>query len=545
MAAPGIAISSVIKNMNRAALMQLLGDELVHTLERLDKTASEETLRKVAYTLYGDNDVSVLQNDRVRNQIIEALPLDKAKELIEKLKLSLSGNIYKSLKKVDFKSDLKRASSLYDFLGVVEIPASPSVEKLSAEEVFPKYGLFKHQRDVAARTHKTLETFPHKVVLHMPTGSGKTRTSMHIVCRHLIEHGPTLVCWLTNSAELLEQAAGDFQKSWSVLGDRPVTLFRFWGDKAIDHNKISDGVLVAGFSKLHAMYKRRQNDLVTLGDRVSLIVVDEAHQAIAATYRSIIEILYDKRPGNQLLGLTATPGRTWNDIEADAELSSFFEGNKITLAVKGHEDPVEFLISEGYLAKPIFKTLKFDGAINISAVKDIGKTNVADADLSSEDLEKIAQNGERNFLIVKEIERLLSRHKRIIFFGASVYHANLIAGLLAARGHEAKVITGAVATSHRESLISRFRSDSSRAMVMCNYGVLTTGFDAPKTSAAVIARPTKSLVLYSQMVGRATRGTKAGGNQTAEIVTVVDTALPGFGSVSEAFKNWEDVWDEQ
>ena len=54
----------------------------------------------------------------------------------------------------------------------------------------------------------------------------------------------------------------------------------------------------------------------------------------------------------------------------------------------------------------------------------------------------------------------------------------------------------------------------------------------------MIARPTKSLVLYSQMVGRATRGPKAGGNKEAEIVTVIDQHLPGFDSVVAAFKNW-------
>ena len=60
--------------------------------------------------------------------------------------------------------------------------------------------------------------------------------------------------------------------------------------------------------------------------------------------------------------------------------------------------------------------------------------------------------------------------------------------------------------------------------------------------AAVIARPTKSLVLFSQMVGRATRGEKAGGNKRAEVATVVDTRLPGFCNVADAFDNWEDVW---
>ena len=82
-------------------------------------------------------------------------------------------------------------------------------------------------------------------------------------------------------------------------------------------------------------------------------------------------------------------------------------------------------------------------------------------------------------------------------------------------------------------------------MVLCNYGVLTTGFDAPGISAALIARPTRSLVLYSQMIGRAIRGPRSGGNREAEIISVVDPRLPGFGDIAEAFENWEDIWHER
>ena len=81
--------------------------------------------------------------------------------------------------------------------------------------------------------------------------------------------------------------------------------------------------------------------------------------------------------------------------------------------------------------------------------------------------------------------------------------------------------------------------------MLVNFGVLTTGFDAPAASAALIARPTKSLVLYSQMVGRVIRGPLAGGTERCEIVTVVDTTLPGFGDVADAFMNWEDVWSTE
>ncbi|ADE13300.1 type III restriction protein res subunit [Nitrosococcus halophilus Nc 4] len=529
--------------MKRAALMRLLGNDLVHTLEQLTKdTPSDEALRKVAQVLYGDNNPAALQEQVVRNQIIDALPLEKARELTQKLGLFSAGNIYQSLKRFDSKSDPNRAAALRSFFGIVEDMTAQPIRKPAVGEVSPEYGLFDHQRDVALRTRQALSESPHKAVVHMPTGAGKTRTAMHILARHLLERGPTLVCWLANSAELLEQAAEDFEKSWRVLGDRPVKLFRFWGDRSIDLHTLRDGVLVAGFAKMHAAYMREQNAFIALGDRTSLTIVDEAHQAIAPTYRSVIEALFTKRPQNQLLGLTATPGRTWDNIEADAELSAFFGNAKVTLSVSKYSEPVEFLMAEGYLAKPVFRTLSFEGAMDLPGAEELegGSTS----DLSDNALDTIARNGERNFLIIQAIEELLSRHKRVIVFGASVRHAHLIAGLLIARSHDAKMITGETPIARRERLIRQFKSDSPQSMIMCNYGVLTTGFDAPKTSAAVIARPTKSLVLYSQMVGRATRGPRAGGNEVAEIVTVIDTALPGFGSVAEAFKNWEDVWHE-
>ena len=148
----------------------------------------------------------------------------------------------------------------------------------------------------------------------------------------------------------------------------------------------------------------------------------------------------------------------------------------------------------------------------------------------------------RNLTIISKIEQLAKAHRRIIVFSSSVNHAHLISNVLRARGHDSKAITTQTSTIERSQSIEHFKSETPGTIILCNYGVLTTGFDAPQTSCAVIARPTKSLVLYSQMVGRAIRGLKAGGNQTAEIVTVVDQQLPGFGGVADAFKNWDDIW---
>ena len=147
-----------------------------------------------------------------------------------------------------------------------------------------------------------------------------------------------------------------------------------------------------------------------------------------------------------------------------------------------------------------------------------------------------------NILILQKVDELVTRHKRIILFAMNVEHSNILATCLQARSVNAFSITSKTESSQRRKLIERFKSDEDIPIVLCNYGILTTGFDAPKTSCALISRPTDSLVLYSQMIGRAIRGTQAGGNEAAEIITVVDSSLPGFDAVANAFFNWEDVW---
>ena len=121
----------------------------------------------------------------------------------------------------------------------------------------------------------------------------------------------------------------------------------------------------------------------------------------------------------------------------------------------------------------------------------------------------------------------------------------MLAIVLRAQGIPTRAVTASTPPAERSAAIRWYRHHApDETRILTNYGVLTTGFDAPRTSAALIARPTKSLVLYSQMVGRAIRGERVGGNREAEIVTVVDTGLPGFRSISEAFSNWEDVWQQ-
>ena len=538
-AAPGIALQTLLRNAKAAALRELIGPSVIDTIRGLEPgLASGERLGELAAGLI--DPFVALHNASMRERIIRMLPLPKARELGQRLDARDGRTLYDDL--CSQAADKAGLKVLFSFFGVIRDPRAPADTSSDNAKAPAAYALFGHQRAAASRVVDALSTSPHKTVLHMPTGSGKTRTAMHIVAAHLRAREPTVVCWLAQNAELLDQAADEFENSWRHLGDRETRLVRFWGHRRPDVLDLHDGVIVAGLGKMSALDSRDPARVLRLADRVSLTIIDEAHQAIAPTYAAILTALYSKRPQNALLGLTATPGRSWSDIGEDRKLSEYFDGLKVTLEVAGYEDPVSFLIDQKYLARPLFRTLHSDAELKLSdaEVNDLSSA----IDVPEQILDRLGTDTQRNVQILSTIENLLRQHRRVIVFAPSVENARMLTAILSMRGHEAHVVTGESNAFERERTIRRFRSDTNRSMVIVNYGVLTTGFDAPATSAAVIARPTRSLVLYSQMVGRATRGTRAGGNDEAEIVTVADPHLPGFGSLAEAFKNWEDVWND-
>src|SRR5207249_4103894 len=117
----------------------------------------------------------------------------------------------------------------------------------------------------------------------------------------------------------------------------------------------------------------------------------------------------------------------------------------------------------------------------------------------------------RNLLVLNRIMKEADERGKIIAFACSVPHANLLANLLRLRGYTAASVTSSTPPATRRQLIAQYR-DTDNLQILTNFGVLTMGFDAPRTNVAMIARPTRSVVLYSQMVGRAARGPRAGGN---------------------------------
>ena len=400
------------------------------------------------------------------------------------------------------------------------------------ETVSPKYPLYPYQRQVLADILDALASPERRVVAHLPTGAGKTRIATHTACGLLNEKDTddSLVIWLASTEELCEQAADELAKGWTYLGLQDAGIHRYWGNRLLDLRHLPSGFLVTGLAKLRAAAFQDNTLLAHLAHCAAAVIFDEAHQAVAKTYSFITEQLCSVRP--PLLGLTATPGRTANLTDADYRLASMFDYNKVSIDPRGHDSPVTYLIQNRYLADARFVPISFESDTAITEPHP-------GMDYSTDDLDDLGCNRERTHRIAELAENAVRRHQRTIVFCPSVESALECNRLLQEKGMATNVVTANTPGEDRRAIIDTFKSDSREHMIIFNYGVLTAGFDAPRTRCVIIARPTTSLVLYSQMAGRAMRGPRAGGNSRAEILTVVDTNLPGFGSVTEAFTNWE------
>jgi len=528
---PGLSVSQFFNQLSEDDLRSFFDSGLLKVLDVIfGGKIDRNRLSRVARTIVDVG--ALLVEDSTRRQFLRFLPEAKTSEFKARVGRDISSNDYQGWSRLEI-------SHAREFFGILEERIQPTILPASTT-VNPVYSLFDHQRLAVDRLLDRLQNGERCALLHLPTGVGKTRTAMHLIANFLRSNEPSVVVWLASGKELLEQATLAFNEAWKFLGNRPLKIGSMWGDRMPDLNMFDDGFLAIGLAKGWAVISKKDPDwAVRLSPRVSLVVFDEAHQSIAGTYRRITEDLTLSHKSS-LLGLSATPGRTWDDIDKDGQLAEFFAHTKVGLEVPG-DNPIDYLIQHGYLAKPVFETLFSEPGLKLC---DEELAKLSDSlDISAEILATLSMSEQYVAAVLKAIHGLLNEgHSRILVFSATVDHAQVLSAIMAVQDIRTGVVTGKTPVKTREQTIRTFKSNDPQPMVLVNFGVLTTGFDAPSASAVVIARPTRSLVLYSQMVGRAIRGPKAGGTETCKIITVVDPSLSGFGDIAKAFLNWEDVW---
>ena len=239
-------------------------------------------------------------------------------------------------------------------------------------QLVPFYGLHDYQQqvldDILAEITPVCGAVaqpPRRVVAHLPTGAGKTRIACHAAASILSRYDSTgkLVVWLASTEELCQQASDDLANAWQYLGNRPVNQFQLWGNRDLDPTQMQDGIAVAGLPKLRQVARKDYGFIRNLSQSAALVIFDEAHQAIARTYRFITEQLLTYQ--TPLLGLTATPGRTALIGDEDQELAGMFNAQKVTIDPRGHGNPVNYLTRQGFLADPEYIPIRIESQLDI------------------------------------------------------------------------------------------------------------------------------------------------------------------------------------
>jgi DNA repair protein RadD len=283
-----------------------------------------------------------------------------------------------------------------------------------------------------------------------------------------------------------------------------------------------------------------------LRNGAGLLVVDEAHRAAAPSYRRILAALVTGERPAPVVGLTATPFRmeyVGDDPDAGtAELREIFRDLIEPTATLG-PSPRARLQERAVLARPEFEVIETHTSMRMP---EIGRADGP----SEEDLGRIdralavrADNSPRRLAILERITPLARDPRNLLlYFGPSVRDAECMAFLLRERGIPAAVVSAATRDVTRRLLVERFKRSELR--VLCNCEVLTTGFDAPRVTHVVMARPTVSQVLYEQMVGRGLRGPRFGGTESCVILDCQDE-LRGPTRPELGYKRFRKVWQRE
>jgi DNA repair protein RadD len=210
-----------------------------------------------------------------------------------------------------------------------------------------------------------------------------------------------------------------------------------------------------------------------------LIVVDECHHARARTWQEIIEAY----PNAVVLGLTATPAR------GDGRgLGNIFDCLIESATIKE-------LIERGFLVSPVYYAP--------TRRPDLEGVHIRRGDYVESELAERMNTAKLVGDIVEHYHRITKAQRHTVIFCVNVAHSRAVRDALRRSGVLAEHIDGSTPAEERDAILARLKDGS--VDVVCNCQVLTEGWDCPVADCVILARPTKSLVLFRQMVGRALR----------------------------------------
>lgn len=316
-----------------------------------------------------------------------------------------------------------------------------------------------YQNEIITRLNSQWEDGTRRVMIQMPTGTGKTEVFAAIVKRYLQNHDDQVLI-LVHRKELVEQIM-ERMKKFDIASTRIQAGFR---------SDVTKRVFVGMVQSM----KKRMGVL----ENVGLIIIDEAHHSVAKSYVQILRAF----PKALQLGVTATP------IRLNGEgFRHLFDELLCSYGVK------EFM-SRGFLSNYRHIATSF---IDLKKLA-VGKTR----DFTEESLMDVM--GQET--VMANVVQGYFDHangKKAIVFAVTIVHCHMLAERFKMRGVRAEVISSLTEKEERSKLLESFIQGEIKVLV--NVNIFSEGFDCPDIEAVILARPTKSIAMYYQQVGRVLR----------------------------------------
>ena len=350
-------------------------------------------------------------------------------------------------------------------------------------------GLRDYQQEMKLRLFKEWE-FHRSIMVQMPTGTGKTHLLAAVV-REFLSRSGMRVWIVAHRRELVEQIEETVARYGMDREDWTVRVFSIqW---------------------LSRNWKKMQ-------EAPGLIVIDEAHHALAETYRE----LWKRYPEVKKLGMTATPcrlnGKGFTDL---------FDALVVSWSI------AEF-IRKGWLSAFDYVSIRADS--REQRMIDSLKKRGADGDYQAKEMNEVLNRQVSIRRLYESVERYACGKKGIVY-AVSIAHARQIAACYSAHGVETVAIDSKTPASERRELVEGFRQG--RIKVLVNVDIFSEGFDCPDVEFVQLARPTLSLAKYLQQVGRGLR--KSGDKESCMLIDNV--GLHRIFGLPVRERDWEAMFE--
>ena len=356
--------------------------------------------------------------------------------------------------------------------------------------------LFDYQEDMKERIEKALRLH-RSVMAQMPTGTGKTYL-LTAVIDSFVSNNPMEKVWIVaHRRELVSQI------------DETVRKFH-------SYSASNTSSLLSSVKAMSIQWLMRHYDEIE--EKPGMIVIDEAHHALAKTYKE----MWERFPNAKFLGLTATPcrlnGKGFTDL--------------FDVLVQSWSVP-EF-ISKGRVATYDFVSIKSDG-VTQRLIDSLQKRG-ADGDYQNKEMDMLLNKKPSIERLYRSLEEYGKDRKGIVY-AINISHAQKITKLYQENGVKAIAIDSKTPATERQQDIEAFKKGDIQVLV--NVDIFSEGFDCPDVEFVQLARPTLSLAKYLQMVGRGLRVAK--GKKNCVIIDNVGLYRV-FGLPSQVW-NWKATFE--